>query len=371
MPTKLEQLAEYGQSIWLDYISRSLVNSGRLKNMINQGLRGMTSNPTIFDKAISSGTDYDVGVQQLKKKNKSTFDIYDAITIKDIQDAADAFTHIYEQTNGLDGYVSLEINPQLAYQTQETIQEGKRLHAAVNRPNVMFKVPSTEKGFQAITALLAEGINVNITLIFSVQQYVKTAKAYLDGITILLQKKGDARTVRSVASVFVSRIDTAIDDLLEAKAGQDTTRNKKLEALKGKAAVANAVMIYKQYLEIFSSAEFKQLQEQGANVQRVLWGSTSTKNPTYSDIKYVSELIAKNTVNTAPEKTIEAFIDHGIVQEALTGDVREAQKIIDELFTCGIDINTVCENLLEAGVIAFERSFDSLIQSIEKKAKEL
>ncbi len=371
MSTKLDQLAEYGQSIWLDYISRSLVDGGRLKDMIDHGLRGMTSNPTIFDKAISSGTDYDASIQRFKKKNKSTFDIYDAITIKDIQDAADAFKHIYEQTNGLDGYVSLEINPKLAYQTPETIQEGKRLHATVNRPNVLFKVPSTEEGFQAITALLAEGININVTLIFSLQQYVKTVKAYLDGITILLQKNGDARTVRSVASVFVSRIDTATDDLLEATMGKDTPRNKRLEALKGKAAAANSAMIYKNYLDIFSSAEFKQLQKKGTNVQRVLWGSTSTKNPVYSDIKYVSELIAKDTVNTAPEKTIEAFIDHGSVKEALTDDVREAQKIIDELFACGIDINTVCENLLEAGVIAFERSFDSLIQSIEKKAQTL
>ena len=371
MSTKLTQLAEYGQSIWLDFISRSLIDSGRLKHMIGQGLRGMTSNPTIFDKAISSGTDYDVSIQHLKKKNKSTFDIYDAITIKDIQDAADTFKPVYEDTRGLDGYVSLEINPKLAYQTQETIQEGLRLHAAVDRPNVMFKVPSTEQGFQAITALLAEGINVNVTLIFSVQQYAKTAKAYTDGITMLLQKKGDASTVRSVASVFVSRIDTATDDVLEAKMGKDTSRNTRLEVLKGRAAVANAALIYKKYLDLFSSAESVRLQKKGANVQRVLWGSTSTKNPAYSDIKYVSELIAKDTVNTVPEKTIDAFIDHGVVREALTGDVQEAEKIIDELFTYGIDINTVCENLLEAGVTAFEKSFDSLIQSIENKAKTL
>jgi transaldolase len=371
MSTKLEQLAEYGQSIWLDYISRSLIDSGRLKEKINQGLRGMTSNPTIFDKAVSSGSDYDASIQQLKKKGKSTFDIYDAITVKDIQDAADTFKDIYEQTHGLDGYVSLEINPKLAYQTQETIQEGKRLHATVNRPNVMFKVPSTEEGFQAITALLAEGINVNVTLIFSVQQYVQTVKAYLDGIAVLQQKNRDTSKVRSVASVFVSRIDTATDKLLDAKMGKDTASNKRLEALKGKTAVANCAIIYKKYLDLFSSREFKQLQKKGAHVQRVLWGSTSTKNPEYSDIKYVSELIAKDTVNTIPEKTIEAFVDHGAVKEALTGDVQGAQKIIDELFACGIDINTVCTNLLEAGVIAFEKSFDSLIQSIENKAKNL
>ncbi len=371
MSTKLNQLAEFGQSIWLDYISRSLIDSGKLKQMIDQGLRGMTSNPTIFDKAISSSTDYDQCIQELKKKHKSTFDIYDNITVKDIQDAADVFKQVYEQTHGLDGYVSLEINPKLAYKTQETVGEGKRLHAKVNRPNVMFKVPSTEEGFPAITAFLSDGINVNVTLIFSLEQYVKTAKAFCDGITLLLQKNGDARSVRSVASVFVSRIDTATDKLLEARMGKDTTRENKLGALRGKAAVANSALIYKKYLDIFSSPEFKKLQEQGATVQRVLWGSTSTKNPAYSDIKYITELIAKNTVNTAPENTINAFVDHGIVQEALTDDIQEAQKIIDELYTVGIDINTVCENLLEAGVIAFEKSFDSLIQSIETKARAL
>jgi transaldolase len=235
----------------------------------------------------------------------------------------------------------------------------------------MFKVPATEEGFGAVTALLAEGINVNVTLIFSLQQYVKTAKAYMDGITILQQKKQDARTVRSVASIFVSRIDTATDDVLDAHMGKDTSRNKKLQALKGRAAVANSAIIYKKYVDILSSAEFKQLQNKGANAQRVLWGSTSTKNPAYSDIKYVSELIAKHTVNTAPEKTIEAFIDHGAVTEALTGEIQEAEKILDELLSFGIDINRVCENLLEAGVIAFEKSFDALIQSIENKAKEL
>ena len=235
----------------------------------------------------------------------------------------------------------------------------------------MFKVPSTEEGFPAVTAFLSEGINVNITLIFSLEQYVKTTKAFLDGITLLQQKKGDARNVRSVASIFVSRIDTATDKLLEAKMGKDTTRKSKLEALTGKAAIANSAIIYKKYLDTFSSAEFKKLQEKGATVQRVLWGSTSTKNPAYSDIKYVTELIAKNTVNTVPENTIKAFMDHGVVQEALTDDVQEAQKIIDELFAVGIDINTVCKNLLEAGVIAFEKSFDSLIQSIENKAKDL
>jgi transaldolase len=371
MSTKLNQLAEFGQSIWLDYISRSLIDSGRLKSMIDQGVRGMTSNPTIFDKAVSSATDYDASIQQLKEKSKSTFDIYDAITIKDIQDAADTLKPVYEQTKGLDGYVSLEINPKLAYRIEETIQEGMRLHAAVNRPNVMFKVPSTDEGFQATTALLAEGINVNVTLIFSLQQYMKTAKAYLNGITMLLQKRGNARTVRSVASIFVSRVDTATDDILEAKMGKDTSRNTRLEKLKGAAAVANAAIIYKKYLDTFSSAEFTQLQQNGANVQRVLWGSTSTKNPAYSDIKYISELIAKGTVNTAPEKTINAFIDHGVVRDALTGDVQEAQRIIDELSTFGININTVCKNLLEAGVVAFEKSFDSLMQSIETKAKRL
>jgi transaldolase len=364
--TTIEQLGKVDQSVWLDYISRSLLKSGRLKELIGLGITGMTSNPTIFDKAINSGSDYDNQIQKLQGQGKAIFDIYDDVTVKDIQAAADMFRSIYERTKGLDGYVSLEINPKLAYNTQETIEEGKRLATKVNRPNVMFKVPATDAGYEAIAALLADGINVNVTLIFSLEQYKKTAAAYLEGIKRLLQNKGDARSVRSVASVFVSRIDTAADKLLDQLQGQE-----KAASLKGKAAVANSNLIYRAYTGIFSGDAFKEMEKQGASVQRVLWGSTGTKNPAYSDIKYMAELIAKDTVNTVPENTLEAFLDHGAVQETITADADESQGIIDSLQGLGIDINDVCEKLLEDGVVAFEQSFDSLLNAITKKTQSM
>jgi len=341
-----------------------LLRSGRLNELIRLGVTGMTSNPTSFDQAINSGSDYDEQIRELKRAGKSIFEIYDDITIKDIQAAADIFKPIYERTKGLDGYVSLEINPQLAYETQETIEEGKRLAKKVNRPNVMFKVPATEAGYEAIQALLAQGINVNVTLIFSLEQYEKTAAAYLAGIKGLLQKKSNARSVRSVASVFVSRIDTAVDALLDK-----LPENKEAASLKGKAAKANANLIYCAYAHIFAGDDFKALEKQGATIQRVLWGSTGTKNPAYSDIKYVAELIGRDTVNTVPEKTLEAFLDHGVVKETCIADADGPQQVIAALRKLGIDIDAICARLLTDGVAAFERSFVSLLDAIEKKAK--
>jgi len=371
--TTMQELAEFGQSVWLDYISRSLIDSGKLQEMIDKGVRGMTSNPSIFDKAISNSADYDEKIKELHQQGKSTFDIYDDLTIMDIQDAADLFRPLYEKTHGLDGYISLEINPKLAYKVKETIEEGKRLHRKVNRPNVMFKVPSTDEGFAAIEALLAEGINVNVTLIFSLNQYINTAKAYMRGLENCLHGGGNVSKVCSVASVFVSRVDTLIDKLIEEKlAGKknDAVRSK-LISLKGRAAVANSAIIYGKYREIFFDAQFESLRKQGANVQRLLWGSTSTKNPAYNDIKYVAELIGKETVNTVPEGTIYAFLDHGKVGEALTGDTKAASKIIDDLMNVDIDINDVCRKLLDDGVVAFEKSFDSLMNAIEKKREKI
>ncbi len=364
--TTIEQLGKLGQSVWLDYISRSLLKSGRLKDLIGVGITGMTSNPTIFDKAINSGSDYDDQMRELHGMGKSLFEIYDDVTIKDIQDAADIFRPIYDKTKGLDGYVSLEINPKLAYNTQETIEEGKRLATKVNRANVMFKVPATDAGYEAISALLAEGINVNVTLIFSLEQYKKTAAAYIEGIARLLKNKGYARSIRSVASVFVSRIDTAADKLLDQLQGHE-----EVASLKGKAAVANSNLIYRAYTEIFSGDACKGLEKQGASVQRVLWGSTGTKTPAYSDIKYMAELIARDTVNTVPENTLEAFLNHGVVQETITADADEAQEVIASLHRLGIGINDVCAKLLEDGVVAFEQSFDSLLNAIEKKTRSM
>lgn len=370
--TTIRELTEFGQSIWLDYISRSLIDTGKLKQMIDSGVRGMTSNPSIFDKAISSSNDYDVRINKLKQMKKSTFEIYDELTIKDIQDAADLFKPVYEKTKGLDGYVSLEINPRLAYQTAETVKEGKRLYRTVNRPNVLFKVPSTEPGFRAIEELLAQGINVNITLIFSLQQYIDAAHAYIKGVSRFDQNNGDISRLASVASVFVSRVDILVDKLLDEKiTGQNDETKNKLESLKGKAAVANSAIIFSKYKEIFSSKEFKGIQKKGARVQRLLWGSTSTKNPVYSDIKYVTELIGRNTINTIPEKTLNAFLDHGSVKQALTGEIAEHQITISELAQHGVEINAVCEKLSGDGVVAFEKSFDSLLASITEKAKQL
>jgi transaldolase len=369
----VEQLAGFGQSIWFDNISRSLIESGQLQEMIALGVRGVTSNPTIFDKAISDSSDYDEKIRELHKGGKSTFEIYDDLTVSDIQDATDMFKPVYEKTNGLDGYVSLEINPELAYKTQETIEEGRRLHKKVDRPNLMLKVPATEEGFGAIEALLGEGININITLIFSLDQYIKAAQAYLGGLNRLLEKGGDMSRVASVASVFVSRVDTAADKMIDDAMVQQTddAAKRELEALKGKAAVANAHLIYSKHLELFTSESFRSFEEKGAGVQRVLWGSTGSKDPAYSDIKYVTELIANNTVNTVPDKTLEAFLDHGVVKEALTAATEHPRKTVDNLKGYGIDVDTICAKLLEDGAAAFTKSFRSLLSTIEKTANEI
>lgn len=361
--TTIERLNEFGQSAWLDNISRSMIESGRLKEIIELGLRGMTSNPSIFDKAIRLSNDYDAKIEELRSVNKSTFEIYDELTVKDVYDAADIFKPVYKATKGLDGYVSLEVNPKLAFKKEETVEEAKRLFEKVARPNVMFKIPATEAGYGAIEALLAEGINVNATLIFSLEQYRMTAHSFVRGIERFLQKEGDLSRVHSVASVFVSRIDTFADNLIG--------ENEALKSLKGKAAVANSSLIFKEYMKIFNSTDFKRLKERGANAQRVLWASTSTKNPAYSDIKYVTELIGKNTVNTLPENTFNAFLDHGIIEEALGQDASGAERVLGTLKDSSIDIKEICNKLLKDGVVAFEKSYDLLLNSIEEKALNL
>ena len=372
-PTKLHQLADFGQSMWLDYISRPLLESGRLKELIDAGLRGMTSNPTIFNQAISLSKDYDEKIIQLHEKNKSTFEIYDDLTIRDVQQAADFFKPVHEQTHGLDGYVSLEINPKLAMNVEASIQEGKRLFQKTARVNVMIKVPSTHAGFPVIEELLAKGIPVNVTLIFSLEQYKETTKAFLKGLNRYWESGGDLSKIQSVASVFVSRIDTTVDKSLDEKtahSAETSTRNK-LESLKGKAAVANCKLIFEQWKTMANSDPFKSLARNKANVQRVLWASTGTKNPNYSDLKYVTELIAPPTVNTVPQKTLEAFLDHGEIKEGLSGTRNDAQETINALNHLGIDLSQVCEHLLKEGVVAFEKSFEELLNSIETKVARL
>lgn len=349
--TVIGELAEFGQSIWLDNLSRRLIESGKLKELADMGVRGVTSNPTIFDKAISQTNDYDQRIAHLSKAGKSTFEIYDELTVRDVQEAADIFSAVYEKSNRLDGYVSLEVNPQLAHSAAETVSEGKRLWKKVSRPNLMLKVPATEAGFKAIEELLAEGMNVNATLIFSEEQYSKTAQAYVRGARRLAERKGDLSALHSVASVFVSRIDTAVDALLDEASG-----------LKGKAAAANIRLIF---------AKSREIPFGPANSQRPLWASTGAKNPAYSPIKYVSELIAKGTVNTMPDNTLEAFLKSGEVKEALNADASSAAMIVRALKERGIDLNAVCAKLLKDGLVLFENSFDSLLKAIEKKSQSV
>ncbi len=358
----LNELADLGQSLWIDNISRSIIVNGQLKGLIDQGLRGQTSNPTIFKQAISSSNDYDQKIQQLNEAGSSAFEIYDELTVKDVADAADLFREVYEKTQGLDGYVSLEINPKLGNEFETQLKEGVRLWKKLARPNVMIKVPATKNGMNVVEGLIAEGINVNVTLIFSAEQYAQVTWAYLKGLNRLQQKGGDLNKVRSVASIFVSRIDSTIDKWLDEN---------NLSPLRGQAAVANSQIIYHKFQQTFSSQEFKSLEAKGAHKQRVLWASTGTKDPKYSDIKYVTELIAYDTVNTLPDKTLQAVLDHGVAKVALPGNVANAQKIVTELREKGVDVGIVCNKLLEDGLLAFEKSFEELTASIEEKSKKL
>ncbi len=371
--SKLHKLSELGQSLWLDFISRDFIKNGKIKEFISQGVRGMTSNPTIFQKVISSSSEYDETIAKLHQKFKSSFEIYDDLTTSDIRDAADLFQPVYENSQFLDGYVSLEVNPHLAFDAKKSIDEGKRLSYKVGRDNLMVKVPATPAGYVVIEELTALGINVNATLIFSVDQYAKTASAYCKGLKRLSKTRQDVNQVRSVASVFVSRVDSTIDKMLDERILHESRKGakSKLKDLKGKAAVANATLIFEKYREIFSSEKFMSLLEFNAAPQRVLWASTGTKNSDYSDIKYVSELIANPTVNTLPEATLNAFIDHGEPKVALPGNVKDAQKTIKTLMETGINVDQVCEVLLEDGLKAFDASFDNLLLAVDKKAKAL
>lgn len=371
--SKMQELSDAGQSIWLDYIDRPLLETGKLVSMIENGLRGMTSNPTIFNNAIGSTSDYDENIRGLKEAGKSTFEIYDELTIRDIQEAADHFKGVYEATGGLDGYVSLEIDPQIAHQADEQVREGLRLFKKVSRANVMIKVPSTKAGIVVIEELIANGININATLIFSVGQYEQVAQAYYRGLTRRAAKVSDLSGIRSVASVFISRIDTSVDKLIEAQYVKETDKAKKmqLQSLKGKAAVANSRIIFETWKKLLERDQVKALKGKSANVQRILWASTGTKDPAYSDIKYVTELICAPTVNTIPEKTLNAFLDHGNARHAFTDSPQEALDVIESLWSFGIDVDAVCRDLLTKGVAAFDDSFKELTASIEKKAAAL
>jgi transaldolase len=368
--TKMHEVAELGQSIWLDFIRRSFITSGELQELIDAGLRGITSNPSIFEKAIVDSADYDVQLHSLVGQGRPLDAIYQALVIEDIQRAADLLRPVYDRSAGGDGYVSLEASPELAHDTQGTIDEVRHLCSAVDRPNVMFKVPATRQGMPAIQTLIGEGININVTLIFGLDQYEDVAEAYLSGLEELAESTGRGAMqaplagVASVASFFVSRVDTAVDKQLESMGGAG-------QALKGKIAIANAKVAYARFQHIFSGERWDRLARQGARVQRVLWGSTSTKNPAYPDTYYVDNLIGPDTVNTVPPETLQAFLDHGKVAITLEYGLGEARQQLDRLSELGVDLDSVTQKLLDDGVRAFANAFSGLMRSIAHRRDQI
>jgi transaldolase / glucose-6-phosphate isomerase len=367
----LRLLEKLGQSIWLDYIRRNLITSGELKRLIDEdGLRGLTSNPSIFEKAIAGSTDYSDILEQLHSQRRTPGEIYEAIAIRDIQDAADLLLPVYQATNRRDGYVSLEVSPKLARSTQGSIDEARRLWKAVSRPNIMIKIPGTPEGLPAIRQAISEGINVNITLLFSQDAYEKVTEAHLAGLEAA--KGQDLGKIASVASFFVSRIDTLIDSLLTAKLKQagSPQEDQLLRSLLGKVAIANAKQAYRKYSKIFSSDRWKALASKGAQTQRLLWASTSTKNPAYRDVMYVENLIGPDTVDTVPPSTLDAFRDHGQADRTLDAGLDAADKTMSDLEKAGISMKKVTDQLLEEGIKLFDDAFDKLIAAVEQKKNE-
>ena len=366
----LEQLSQRSQSVWLDFISRDFISTGKLQRMVTEDkLSGVTSNPSIFEQAIGSGNTYDDALRKLLQKDDKQNEkaLFESLAVADIRMAADVLRPVYDQTSGADGYVSLEVSPHLAHDTAGSITEGRRLWQAVERPNLMIKIPATPEGIPAIEQLTCEGINVNITLMFSMAHYEAVAHAYMAGLERRdsLSPGGIKKWPVSVASFFVSRVDSAIDPLLE-KAGTPEAL-----ALRGKIAIANAKLAYRRFRQIFHGEPFSPWREKGAPVQRPLWGSTSTKNPAYSDVLYVEELIGPDTVNTIPLKTLNAFRDHGKARESVQENLPQAEADFARLQTLGIDFNAVAEKLQGDGVIAFAKSYDKLLDTLKKKRANL
>ena len=369
----LRALLDYGQSMWLDYIRRDLITSGSLKTMIEEdGLRGMTSNPAIFEKAIAESSLYDDILKSLASRNDlDTKARYEQIAIRDIQGAADLLRPVYESSKFRDGYVSLEVSPLLALKTQETIDEARRLWKAVNRENVMIKIPGTAEGLPAIRQAIGEGINVNVTLLFAQEVYEKVAEAHIVGLEDLAKRGGNLKKIGGVASFFISRIDSLVDAMIndKLKTATDAQQQALLKSLLGKVAIANGKLTYLRYQRIFSGPRWQALAAQGAQTQRVLWASTSTKNPAYRDVMYVEELIGPDTVNTMPPATIDAFRDHGRLRNSLTEDVAGAQNVMDNLARTGISIKEVTTKLTDDGVKLFADAFHKLLAAVEKSTQ--
>jgi len=370
----LKALLGYGQSMWLDYIRRDLITTGKLKTMIaDDGLRGMTSNPSIFEKAIGESHLYDDMLQSLASQpDLDATSRYERIAIRDIQDVADILRPVYESSKFRDGFVSLEVSPLLALETQKTIEEGRRLWKAVNRENVMIKVPGTTEGLPAIRQLIGEGININVTLLFAQEVYEKVAEAYIAGLEELAKRGGNLTKMAGVASFFISRIDTLVDSMIDdkLKATKDAQQQALLKSLLGKVAIANGKLTYRRYQRIFSGPRWEALSSKGAQTQRVLWASTSTKNPAYRDVMYVEELIGSDTVDTMPPATIDAFRDHGHLRNSLTEDVAGAQKVMDDLAEAGLSIKEVTTKLTSDGVKLFADAFHKLLAVVEKSVQQ-
>jgi transaldolase len=374
MNARVAQLLDQGQSIWQDDISRGQITGGSLAAMIEDvGIRGVTSNPTIFEKAISGSSDYDAQIAELSKGDLSTAEIFEQLAVTDIRNACDVFRPIYDLSDGADGFVSIEVTPDLARDAGGTREATRRLWKEIDRPNLMIKIPGTVEGAPIVREMLAEGININITLLFSIEAYERVANAYLDAIEERVTNGKPVDRVASVASFFVSRVDTLVDRLLNEKVAdtEDPRDKKAIEELRGKAAVANAKLAYALFEELFSGPRWDALKAAGARPQRPLWASTGTKNPDYSDVLYVDTLIGPHTVNTMPGKTIQAFIDHGVVKRTVDSDNAQAKDVMLDLESAGVSIDAVTAQLEEEGIASFIKSFETLLAGVEGKRASL
>jgi len=365
MKNPLIELEKFGQSVWLDNISRDMLIKGELKKLRDEdGLKGVTSNPSIFQKAMGSGHAYDEQIKEILSVNPdiSAGDLFEILAVKDIQDATDVLRVVYDKTKGYDGYVSIEVSPELAYETEGTIAEATKLHHKVGRPNVMIKIPATQEGLPAIRKMISEGVCINVTLIFSPTVYEQVVEAYISGLEDRVKKGKSIKDIASVASFFISRIDSAVDKELMAKSNKD---------LQGKIAIANAKLVYQKAKEIFGSKRFKELEKAGAKKQRLLWASTSTKNPEYPDVLYVEELIGRDTVNTIPPATLIAYRDHGNPADRIETDLETAKTQMKKIADLGINFEAVAKKLTDDGVVLFADAFKELIKAIEKKKGEV
>ncbi|MCA1808609.1 MAG: transaldolase [Kiritimatiellia bacterium] len=365
----LRQMETLGQSIWLDYIRRDLIAGGALRRLIeDDGLGGMTSNPSIFEKAIVESHDYDENIRALALKGNGAKEIYEALSQRDVQSAADVFRPLYDRTDGRDGYVSLEVNPHLAHDTNGTMDEARRLWGALNRPNVFIKIPATVEGLPAIRQLISEGINVNVTLLFGLPRYRQVAEAYIAGLETRAAQGKELKRVASVASFFVSRIDGLVDPLLERRVAQEGPAAALAKEAQGQVAVASAKMAYQSYKDLFGGDRFRKLADAGARVQRLLWASTGTKNPSYSDVKYIEALIGPDTVNTVPVETLDAYRDHGQPKTRLEDEIEAARATLARLPELGINLDAITQQLEDEGVEKFNQPFDKLMETLAQRS---